>query len=271
MSSTGSDPYSSVNRAFSKQSVNYDAEDKKNTVLQDMRRQVYDHVEHFLIPSGKILELNAGTGIDASYFATHGHWVHATDISDGMVHEIEKKITENNVGGRLSCQQLSYDQLHTLSGKKFDYIFSNFGGLNCVDDLRKVTQHLPDLLEPGGMVTFVVMPRVCLWEWLWVFTGNGGHAFRRFRRQGVLAHLEGEYLKTYYHSFRQICSAFGEKFSLVKVEGLAALSPPPARGDFPEKHPLTYRMLRKLDAFARSHFPFNRWADHIIATFQFNK
>jgi len=271
MSFTRSDLYSSVNSAFSKQSVHYDVDDKNNIILQDMRRQVYDHVEQFLNPSSTILELNAGTGIDASHFVAQGHRVHATDISDGMVNEIEKKIRENNFDGRFSCQQLSYDQLNILSGKKFDYIFSNFGGLNCVSDLDKVTRHLPDLLAPGGKVTFVIMPRICIWEWLWVFTGNTRHAFRRFNKHGVLAHLEGEYFKTYYYSFHQLYSAFGKNFSLLKTEGLAVLSPPPARGDFPKKYPSAYQLLRKIDASVRSHFPFNRWGDHIITTFQLNK
>jgi ubiquinone/menaquinone biosynthesis C-methylase UbiE len=260
--------YESVNRAFSKQAAKYDADDKSNIVLQDMRKQVYRHVEKFLRPASTILELNAGTGIDASYFARTGHNVHATDVSDGMINEIKKKINDRHLDHTLTCQQLSYEQLELLGGKKFDYVFSNFGGLNCLDDLTKVTKHLPGLLNPGAYVTWVIMPPVCLWEWLWIFTGNGKHAFRRFNKNGVAAHLEGEYFKTYYHSFSQIRSAFGKDFNLKKTEGLAALSPPPSRGDFPERHPSTYKALRTLDKRVRSHFPFNRWADHIIMTFQ---
>src|SRR3954469_12979895 len=117
-------PYQSVNRAFSKQSINYDAEDRCNIVLQDMRLQVYEHVSKFLKPNSRMLELNAGTGIDALHFTMQGHRVHATDLSDGMIAEIEKKIKDNPVNDKLTCQQLSYDQLDRLKEEKFDYVFS---------------------------------------------------------------------------------------------------------------------------------------------------
>jgi len=263
--------YQSVNRAFSKQSVNYDVDDHLNIVLQDMRWQVYEHLSEFLKPHDRILELNAGTGIDALYFAKKGYAVHATDLSDGMIAEIEKKIKNNTTEGRLTCQQLSYDRLDSLNGEKFDYIFSNFGGLNCIDDLTLVTKNLPALLNPGARVTWVIMPPVCMWELLSVTKGNTKQAFRRFRSGGVMAHLEGEYFKTFYHSINTVKNAFSQKFEFLKSEGLCALSPPPSRGDFAFKHPGLYRILRKLDSVSRHRFPFNRWADHIIVTFSYTK
>jgi ubiquinone/menaquinone biosynthesis C-methylase UbiE len=262
--------HSTVNRAFSKQSKGYDADDRENRIIQDMRQQVYDHISSFLKSESKILELNAGTGIDAWHFVQQGHTVHATDLSDGMIAQIENKISLHRGANKFTCQQLSYDQLDKLSGDKFDFVFSNFGGLNCIKDLSKVTKNIPVILNPGGYVTWVIMPPVCLWELLWVFKGHGKQAFRRLKKNGVMAHLEGEYFKTFYHSLRDIKTAFGPAFKFVKSEGLCALSPPPSRSDFPLKHPAVYKFLRQLDSMVRSRFPFNRWADHIIVTFQFN-
>jgi ubiquinone/menaquinone biosynthesis C-methylase UbiE len=260
----------SVNRAFSKQSLAYDSDDKINQVLQDMRQQVYRHVSSFMKASCEVLELNSGTGIDALHFVQEGHRVHATDLSDGMIAQIQKKILHHGLQDHLTCQQLSYDQLQRLTGKKFDYIFSNFGGLNCIDDLSKVTMNLPAILNPGSYITWVIMPPICLWELFWVFKGHGRKAFRRLHKNGVMAHLEGEYFKTYYHSLPKIKEAFGCQFKFIKSEGLCALSPPPASRDFPLNHPQLYHSLRKIDSLVRMNFPFNRWADHIIVTFQFN-
>src|SRR6187551_976202 len=114
----------SVNRAFSKQSVTYDADDTQNLILKDMRNQVYDHVSKFLKPKSHILELNAGTGIDALHFVQQGHRVHATDLSSGMVSHIEEKIKIHRLENSFSCQQLSYDQLHLIDENKFDFVFS---------------------------------------------------------------------------------------------------------------------------------------------------
>lgn len=101
------DPLDAVNRAFSKQSPHYDQEDSTNPVLADMRRQVYAHVHRLIKPGSSILELNAGTGIDALHFASSGYAVHATDLSDGMIREIRKKIESSSLGDRFTCQQLS--------------------------------------------------------------------------------------------------------------------------------------------------------------------
>lgn len=257
--------FSSVNNAFSKQSSHFDEEDAGNPVLQRMRQQVYRHVQQFLQPASKILELNAGTGIDALEFIRAGHCVHATDISTGMIEQLKKKSLAHN---SLSVQQLCYTDLANVKDKDFNYVFSNFGGLNCVDDLSRITQHLPALIKPRSYITFVIMPVVCPWE-IAGFLRNGKKALRRFRPQGVLAHLEGEYFQTYYHSLADIKKAFDPRFSFIKSEGLAALSPQPHNASFETRNPKLNNLLMQIDACVRNHFPFNRWADHIIVTFQY--
>lgn len=260
---------SAVNQAFSKQSLNYDAADLENCILQDMRKQVYAHISKFLKEDNRILELNAGTGIDALHFIREGHTVHATDLSDGMIAQIQKKINNHKLQDKLSCQQLSYDQLNVLSDQRFDYVFSNFGGLNCIDNLSKVTKNLPSILNSKAFVTWVIMPPVCPWELLWFFKGEAKQAVRRLHKNGVMAHLEGEHFKTYYHSLSHIKEAFGPEFKFMKAEGLCALSPPPASINFSIEHPRLYQFLRTMDSVVRFSFPFNRWADHMIVTFQY--
>ena len=256
--------YEIINRAFSKQAVHYDADDAANPILTEWRQQVYAHVSRFLSPSSFMLELNAGTGIDAVHFAKQGHRVHAIDIAEGMLAQLLKKSAGLSVTG----QRLSFEELHFLSVDSVDYVFSNFGGLNCTDDLSKVTRYLPHIVKPGGFVTFVIMPPVSLWEWLWVFKGHGKKAFRRLNKNGVRAHLEGEYFQTYYHSLQHIKRAVGQKFKLMECEGLGVFSPPPSKAEFAFKHPTTYKILTNLDKSLRHWAPFNRWADHTIVTFQ---
>jgi len=256
-----------VNEAFSNQSLHFDDDDLQNPLLQAMRLQVYSHVSKFINKPSRILELNSGTGIDALHFVQEGHSVHATDLSDGMIEQIKKKISSFNLHDRLTVQQLSYDQLDKLNGQKFDFIFSNFGGLNCIDDLSRVTKSLHSILNPGGYVTWVIMPSVCFWEIFSLLKGNK-NAFRRFNTNGVVAHLEGKHFRVWYHPLQSIKKSFAPNFKLVRHEGLAALSPPPHVTQFSIKHPFLYKILKKADAAVRNNFPFNRWADHIIVSFQ---
>lgn len=152
-----------VNNAFSKQAAHYDHDDYGNIVLRDLRHQIYKHVDSFLSPASRILELNAGTGIDAVRFVKAGHFVHATDLSDGMIEQLERKKRLPGME-RLTVQQVSYHDIDQVNGRSFDLVFSNFGGLNCTEDLENIGEKLPALLQPGGYVTWVVMPVLSAWE-----------------------------------------------------------------------------------------------------------
>lgn len=258
-----------VNRAFSKQSEGYDRYDQANRILQWMRVRVRKHVLQFLKSEDRILELNAGTGLDAVYFTEQGCKVLATDLSDGMVKQMREKLLNKHLDGKLDVRQCSYTELSNLGGEKFDYIFSNFGGLNCIPDLKAVIKDIPSLLKPNGYVTFVIMPPVCPWELGSLLKGNLKSAFRRFSSNGVQAHLEGEYFPTYYFSPARVIKDFGKGFKKIKLEGLASISPPPHAEKFPEKFPSAYKMLTSLDEKLCLLPPFRSWADHFILTVQY--
>ena len=83
------DPVNTVNeqaaaKAFGKQAPVFDSQYTADTIIQYKRKRVRDHVLRYLKSKSTILELNAGTGEDAVFFAQNGHTVHATDISDPM-------------------------------------------------------------------------------------------------------------------------------------------------------------------------------------------
>jgi ubiquinone/menaquinone biosynthesis C-methylase UbiE len=265
MSSETFDQQKNVNAAFSKQSAHFDEDDLRNPILQAWRQRVYGHVDQFVKPNSKILELNAGTGIDAMRFAELGHEVHATDLSNGMIVKLKEK--SSAMADQITVQQLSFDRLDLVEGK-FDYVFSNFGGLNCIEDLKEVTKHLPRLLNPAGFVTWVIMPRIAPWEWVWMLKGNFSGAFRRFKKNGVMAHLEGEFFRTYYHSLREIEKSFGQQFQLVGCEGLGVFSPPPGAEQFIKKFAHISGFLNRIDRTMSKNSPFSGWGDHIIVTFR---
>ena len=261
--------YANVNRAFTTQSHHYDEDDRDNIILQQWRSHVYRHVEQYLRPKARILELNAGTGIDAVYFALKGNAVLATDLSDGMVGKISEKIADRPELS-LRVHQLSFENISELQPEKFDYVFSNFGGLNCAADLSHIAQQLPNLLNEGAYITWVIMPRLCPWEIARVLKGDWKIAFRRWSKDGTVAHLDGAYFKAYYFSVREGVQAFPPEFSLVQSQGLGIFSPPPASNLMATKSPRLFSWLHAVDDRICNTFPFNRWGDHVILTFQYH-
>ena len=255
--------------AFSAQAAHFDSDEESNRILKWMRKQVYHHEEEFLLPHSNILELNAGTGIDAVHFARLGHSVFAIDNAPGMVHQMQKKISTYHLEDHIRCSVCSFTQLQTLQVEQFDHVFSNFGGLNCIPNLQEVIQQLPRLLKPDASITFVMMPHICPWEVMQVFRGKVRLAFRRFSRNGTPAHIDGNNFLSYYYPPAQVIKMFGTRFVLARLRGLAALSPPPYYDAFPMKHPRLYDLLTGLDERYSTLPPFNRWADHFIITMKY--
>src|ERR1044072_167896 len=151
--------------AFNRQSAIFDKIYAENNIVDYKRKRVREHVLKFIPPKSKILELNAGTGDDAVFFATLGHSVHATDIAADMQQRLREKVRQHNLEKLVSTELCSFTLLENLQNKgPYDLIFSNFAGLNCTNELDKVLHAFYALLKPGGIVTMVIMPRFCWWE-----------------------------------------------------------------------------------------------------------
>jgi ubiquinone/menaquinone biosynthesis C-methylase UbiE len=177
--------------AFSRQSAVFDTIYASNTIVSYKRERVRAHVNQYLPPNSHILELNAGTGDDALYFASQAHHIHATDISTGMLERLGNKVKNAGLETRISYEKCSFTELHTLRSKgPYNLIFSNFAGLNCTDDLYYVLRSFKPLLTAGGLVTLVILPPFCLWETLLLFKRKFKTAFRRFNgKKGTQAHI----------------------------------------------------------------------------------
>jgi ubiquinone/menaquinone biosynthesis C-methylase UbiE len=262
------DHFDRVAAGFSRKAEAYDAFGDDHINLARLRRKVYDHVLRFVQPANRILELNAGTGIDAAFFARQGYTVHAIDIAPGMLDHLAAKIEQQQLRDRLTYQALSFTDLDRVEGGPFQYLFSNFGGLNCIPDLSLVTHHLPQILAPDSRLTWVIMPPICPWEIALLMKGKYRSATRRLRRGGTLAHVEGTRFMTYYFTPRRVMDALGPDFRLLSLEGLSVFTPPADRLDFPRRFPRLYRTLVKIDDALSPHAPFNHWGDFFILTAQ---
>jgi ubiquinone/menaquinone biosynthesis C-methylase UbiE len=263
--------FNPVEEAFSRQSEVFDEFENKNSILKWMRSITRQHVLRHLKKGDRILELNSGTGLDAVYFAGKGFKIHCTDISEGMLKKLASKVESMDLSDRVSHQLLSFTELDKLELEQFDYIFSNFGGLNCTDDLATVFKHFGNLLTPGGRVTLVIIPPVCPWELAFMIKGNFKTAFRRLKKGGVMANVEGVGFKTYYYSLAETIKVLGPRFRVIETQGLASISPPPYMINFPVRFPYLYRYLTRIDKHLSHLFPFNRWADHFILTAEYKQ
>jgi ubiquinone/menaquinone biosynthesis C-methylase UbiE len=256
--------------AFSNQSAQFDALYSGDKIIQYKRERVRDHVQQFILPASDVLELNSGTGEDAIWFAQQGHTVHATDISKGMQEQLQQKVKTAKLEQRISNELISFTKLKNLQQqKKYDYIFSNFAGLNCTGELEKVLQSFNTLLKPGGKITLVMLPKFCLWEFLLLFKGQFKTAFRRlFSSKGVQAHVEGEYFTCWYYDPSFVIGHLKNNFELLGYEGLCTLVPPSYIEGFAEKHPSAFSFLKNKENKWKCKWPWKFIGDYYIISFK---
>jgi ubiquinone/menaquinone biosynthesis C-methylase UbiE len=262
-------PIETIAEAFSRTAEKYDSFAEDHPHLTRMREKVYSHLMRYTPRGARILELNAGTGTDAVQLAQRGYFVHATDIAPGMLSRLREKVERLGLSARINVQECSFLALENLREVAFDAIFSDLGGLNCVPDLTPVIRQIPKILSPGGTVTWVLMPHVCLWEMAEVFRGNFSLAFRRFSPGSVPASLEGLDFEVYYFSPRQVLQWFGDDFELIALEGLSVITPTAESKNFAKRYPRLYRSLRWLDDHLSPHWPWNGWGDFYILTMRY--
>ena len=256
--------------AFSKQSGVFDAIYALNTIVAYKRERVRTHLSKYLTANNFILELNSGTGEDAIWFAQQGHRVHATDISTGMQRMLQQKVKTASLDHKITNELCSFTELQHLNQKgPYDMIFSNFAGLNCTSELDKVVQSFYSLLKPGGVVTLVVLPKFCLWEFLLMFKGKFKTAFRRFSgKNGTTAYVEGTNFKCWYYNPSYISNNLKNEFELLGVEGLCTLVPPSYIEHFAEKHPSAYKFLVTQENKWKTNWPWRSIGDYYIISFR---
>jgi ubiquinone/menaquinone biosynthesis C-methylase UbiE len=263
------DVQSTIAEAFSRTADKYDAFAEDHPHLARLRGKVYTHLGCFLPPGAHILELNAGSGVDAIYLAQQGYFIHATDIAPGMLSRFREKVTKLELEDHIAIQECSFTDLDHVQMGPFDAIFSDMGGLNCIPDLSPVIQSLPKVLRPGGLVTWVLMPPVCLWEMAEIFRGHPRLAFRRFSRTGTRSHLEGLYFTVYYFSPRQVIHWFGDNFQVLRLEGLSVITPTAESKYFARRFPSFYRVLAWLDDHLAPRAPWRGWGDFFILSMRY--
>jgi ubiquinone/menaquinone biosynthesis C-methylase UbiE len=257
--------------AFSRQAPVFDAYYESDPIIRYKRQRVRERLLKDVAPGSHILELNAGTGIDAVWLAEQGYRVHATDVAPGMQAALREKVVSMGLQDMISNEICSYTALEGLQNRgPFDAVFSNFAGLNCTGDLEKVLLSLSSLVRPGGHVTLVILPGFCLWESLLVFKGMFRTATRRWGvgSGGAASRVEGTHFRCWYYSPSYVARVMKPDFELLEWEGLCTIVPPSYIEGFAEKYPRFYDRLCRLENGWKGRWPWRSIGDYYVISFR---
>lgn len=256
-------PETELKRAFDAAAPHYEERFNALPATRRVRSIMWQtYLRHFQ-PGMKLLELNCGTGVDAVMLGQRGIHVHATDISEGMIEEVRKKIAESNLQAFVTTGLLPFDDIGRLAGYQFDGACSNFGGLNCLKDLRPIALDLSELIPARGTVILCLMTDFALWESIsFLLRGRFRDACRRRTKQGVWVNVHNHKVRTFYYSPKKVLEAFAPYFSCVEIGGLNIFTPPPTSARAYKLLGRFARLLELLDDIVYRTPPFSRMGDH---------
>jgi ubiquinone/menaquinone biosynthesis C-methylase UbiE len=220
----------------------------------------------------EMLELNCGTGEDAVLFGERGFNIVATDISHEMLKVTNKKSEQFSLQNQISSHYLDLESFdETLFDKKFDLVFSNFGGLNCInpESFKILLEKLPLILNPGGRFIGVIMPKFCAWETIFFLLRlQFRKAFRRLTSKEVISNLHGVDLKTWFYHPSQIKKWSKPHFKLVALNPIGIALPPSYLENFFSFHKRLLLRLNRIEKKISTVSMFSGMSDHFIIDLQ---
>jgi len=257
---------------FDAEAARYDDAFTWSIIGQRARARFWGIADRLLQPGLRVLELGGGTGEDACHFAARGLRVCCTDASAEMLAIGQTKANARGLSTRiefhvLDMNRLANYELETMLAPEtyFDAAYSNFGALNCVNDVAGLGRMLATRLPPGAPLLLTVMGPHCPWEWLW-YTAQGQprKAFRRWQREGTA--WRG--LTIRYPSVTQLAEALSPSFRLRGTHVVNAFLPPSYTESVLGRVPALLRHLDACDAWLQDSRLVANASDHYLAHFE---
>lgn len=258
-----------MNNGFNAAALSYDT-DFTHSVIGKLQRQfVYRHLSEIIADNQfkSVLEINCGTGEDAIWLARQNFDVVATDISEKMIAVANNKSKfKNLIFKKLNINDMSI----TFEKEKFDLIFSNFGGLNCLSEieLELFFKNAATLLTEKGKLVLIIMPKSTLWEQSYfLMKGKFKSVFRR-KKTGVIANVEGEKIITYYYNPKETKTLADYYFKFKQQNPIGFFIPPSYLESFFRNKSRLIAITTTLEKKITSSSFLAKYADHYLIAFE---
>jgi SAM-dependent methyltransferase len=165
----------------------------------------------------------------------------------------------------IDFRTLPSEEIGSLAGENvFDGAFSNFCGLNCVEDLPAVARELARLLRPGAPILLCMMGRFVPWEIAWYMAhGKPEKALRRLRRNEFRS-SEADGLCIQRPSVREIAGILSPEFRLRRWSGVGIAVPPTYMEHRTRHFPRVIKGLAGIDRLIGGLPFFRRMADCVL-------
>lgn len=236
----------------------YDADFTNTFIGKIQRRRVWQYLSAQISPGSKIVELNGGTGADALFLTNQGFDVLFTEGSLEMM-----QVARTKIGHAAKYKLLNLEELENVDlGAKFDLVFSNFGGLNCISKsgLTGLNTFARNHLTEDGQLILVIMPTQNLFD-QWYRRWKKIPKPMRNSEVPIRIKVGKEFVETYFHDPADV----GNKMSDFRMVGKQPIGFIPSFfASFLADRPLLRVLLVRADRFLAFFPGLSRRADHYL-------
>jgi ubiquinone/menaquinone biosynthesis C-methylase UbiE len=238
----------SVQAHFDAAAPTYDQVFTDSLVGRAERHAVWRELDTAFRAGDRILEINCGTGVDALHLAEKGIAVLGCDLAPRMIEVARRRASSSSLQGKMDFRVLASEDIDLLSRESpFDGAFSNFAGLNCVEDISQVARSLGRLVKPGASVLLCMAGTFVPWEIVWHLAHkNPRGALRRFRVASKSG-TDSRSIRVQYHSVRTLTRKFAPEFRLREWKGIGVLMPPAYFESWARRFPRSFDLMAKGD------------------------
>ena len=252
--------------AFDDAAAGYDSDFAGTTAGLWLRESVWARLAPFAKPGMHALDLGCGTGEDALWFARAGCRVTAADGSPAMLDKVNAKAKQRSLEHRVRTIELDLNAPESSApppGHPFDLVISNFGAINCTEDLGALGRKLAHWVKPKGVLALVFMGRFCAWETAYYVARVDARAVRRWSGRAS-ASVAGRNVDINYWSKRELLHALSPAFRPLAIHGLGTFLPPSYLFHWVERRPRLFRALAACERHTSNVWPFTRIGDHTL-------
>jgi SAM-dependent methyltransferase len=242
-------------------------------ILQRKRVHYFLQKQIAAIAGKNILELNCGTGEDAIWMAKQGCNVTATDLSANMAGVLEKKLAQQPQLP-IKTMQCGFDEIKEKSaGSKYDFVLSNFGGLNCISSeaLERLSAQLHGITNADATIALVIMSKKCWWEkWYFWLKGSKRESKRRQQAGPLTVNVNGNNQLVWYYNPAEIEKAFSAGFTKQYTKPVGLFLPPSYMEGYFKKKKGLLRLLYGLEKLSINFSFLSAYADHFLIVLKRN-
>ncbi|HYM19231.1 MAG TPA: class I SAM-dependent methyltransferase [Micropepsaceae bacterium] len=227
-----------------------------------LRETVWLRIAPHLRAGMDVLDLGCGTGEDAIRLARLGCNVVAADSSAAMLKAAAAKLA--GASARIRLAELDFNRtdsgIATLG--PFDFVLSNFGAANCIEDLAAFGRALARCVKPGGKAAIVFMGRFCALETLYYSSRFDRRAGRRWSGKAE-ARLHDRSFAIRYWKVGEVKRAT-PAFRALEACGIGVLLPPSHLFHLERQRPRLFAALARWDRKVANLWPLSRMGDHTL-------